>query len=112
VSAGVEVREHVPNLCEHFAAADLAIVQAGGATTLELTALKRPFLYFPLEGDSEQEVAVAARLARHRAGVCMRFARTTPALLAERALAALSEPVDDADIPPMARDGRPSWFWS
>jgi UDP:flavonoid glycosyltransferase YjiC (YdhE family) len=99
LAAGVEVREYVPRLYEHFAAADLAIVQGGGTTTLELTALKRPFLYFPLEGHGEQEHAVSERLARHRAGVRMAFARTTPVLLAQRALAAIGKPVDYADIP-------------
>jgi UDP-N-acetylglucosamine:LPS N-acetylglucosamine transferase len=99
VTAGVEVREYVPALYEHFAAADLAIVQGGGTTTLELTALKRPFLYFPLEGHSEQERAVSERLARHRAGVRMLFSRTTPSVLAQQALAVIGKPVDYADIP-------------
>jgi UDP-N-acetylglucosamine:LPS N-acetylglucosamine transferase len=78
----VEVRQFVPNLHEHFAASDLAIVQAGGMTTLELTALRRPFLYFPLEGHAEQEIAVAGRLQRHQAGVRMSYSKTTAWLLA------------------------------
>ena len=57
---GVEARGYVPKLYEHLAACDVAVVQGGGTTTLELTALRRPFLYFPLEGHCEQEVAVAA----------------------------------------------------
>ena len=44
-----EVRGYVPNLYQHFAACDLAVVQGWGTTTLELTALSRPFLYFPRE---------------------------------------------------------------
>lgn len=56
VPAGVEVRGYVPELHRHFAASDLCVVQGGGTTTLELTALRRPFLYFPLEGHAEQEV--------------------------------------------------------
>ena len=98
VMAGVDVREYVPALYEHFAAADLAIVQGGGTTTLELTALKRPFLYFPLEGHGEQEYAVSERLARHRAGVRMVFSETTPSVLAERALAVIGKPAAYADI--------------
>lgn len=98
VTAGVDVREYVPALYEHFAAADLAIVQGGGTTTLELTALKRPFLYFPLEGHGEQEYAVSERLARHRAGVRMVFSETTPSVLAERALAVIGKPAAYADI--------------
>jgi hypothetical protein len=41
---------YVPNLFEHFAACDLAIVQGGGTTTMELAAQNKNFLYFPLEG--------------------------------------------------------------
>jgi UDP-N-acetylglucosamine:LPS N-acetylglucosamine transferase len=82
---GVEVRGLVPRLHEHLAASDLAIVQGGGTTTLELTALRRPFIYFPLEGHCEQEIAVPARLARHRAGEQMRRSETTPEKLAAAA---------------------------
>jgi UDP-N-acetylglucosamine:LPS N-acetylglucosamine transferase len=65
------------------AACDLAVVQGGGTTTLELTVLRRPFLYFPLERHCEQQIHVAGRLARHRAGVKMSFKNTTPEILAE-----------------------------
>ena len=78
----VEVRQYVPNLYKHFAACDLAIVQGGGTTTLELTALRRPFIYFPLEGHSEQEIAVAGRLQRHQAGLKMSYTKSTAQLLA------------------------------
>lgn len=44
---GVEARGYLPQLCEHLAACDVAVVQGGGTTTLELTALRRPFLYSP-----------------------------------------------------------------
>lgn len=59
----MEVQSYVDRLYEHFAASDLAVVQAGGTTTPELTALRRPFLYFPLEEHFEQQVHVAGRLA-------------------------------------------------
>ena len=52
--------------------------QRGGTTTLELTALRRPFIYFPLEGHCEQEIAVASRLAgacRERVGTARHRAR-------------------------------------
>ena len=81
--AGIEVREYVPNLYEHFAACDLAVVQGGGTSTLELTALRRPFIFFPLEGHSEQQIHVAARLARQKAGIKLLFSQTTPEILAE-----------------------------
>ncbi|HUU59241.1 MAG TPA: hypothetical protein VMZ50_06845, partial [Phycisphaerae bacterium] len=42
---GVDRRGYVHGLYEHLAACDLAIVQGGGTTTLELVALRRPFLY-------------------------------------------------------------------
>src|SRR5258706_11023471 len=64
----VEVREFVPDLFEHHAAADLAIVQGGLTTTMELAALRTPFLYFPLRQHFEQQLHVARRLDRPGAG--------------------------------------------
>ena len=58
----------MPRLYEHFAACDVAVVQGGGTSTLELTALRPPFVYFPLEGHAEQTLVVAKRLARQGAG--------------------------------------------
>jgi hypothetical protein len=98
VSDGVEIREYLPRLYEHFAASSLAIVQGGGTTTLELTALRRPFLFFPVEGHCEQEIQVADRLARHRAGVRMSFSQTTPELLAEQVVAHMDREVNYAPI--------------
>ena len=49
---------------------------------MQPTALRRPFLYFPLEGHSEQEIAVAGRLQRHQAGIRMSYSKTTAWLLA------------------------------
>jgi UDP-N-acetylglucosamine:LPS N-acetylglucosamine transferase len=98
VPPGVEVRGYVPDLWEHFAASDLAIVQGGGTTTIELTALRRPFIYFPIEGHFEQ-AQVSERLKRHRAGVRMLRSETSPELLAEQVLGALEEEVSFASIP-------------
>jgi UDP:flavonoid glycosyltransferase YjiC (YdhE family) len=80
--SGVEVRGYVPRLYEHFAACDVAVVQAGGTTTLELTALRTPFIYFPLEDHFEQ-ILVAKRLARHGAAARLLYSETTPERLAE-----------------------------
>jgi pimeloyl-ACP methyl ester carboxylesterase/predicted glycosyltransferase len=80
---GVEVRGYVPQLRRHLAACDLALVQGGLATTMELTALRRPFLYFPLRHHFEQNYHVAHRLERHRAGRRVSFEETTPERLAE-----------------------------
>jgi UDP:flavonoid glycosyltransferase YjiC (YdhE family) len=99
---GVEVRGYVPDLFKHLAACDLAIVQGGGTTTLELTALRRPFLYFPLEGHSEHEVAVAGRLERLQAGRRMSFSDTSPEVLADAAAALLGT---EPDWPPIRTDG-------
>lgn len=99
VPQGVEIREYVPSLYQHFAACDLAIVQAGGTTTLELTALRKPFLYFPIEGHCEQEKYVAGRLARHRAGVKMKLSETKPQLLAEQVALNIGKKTDYAPIP-------------
>jgi hypothetical protein len=96
---GVEVREYVPSLYQHLAACDLAIVQAGGTTTLELTALRKPFLYFPIEGHCEQEEYVAGRLARHRAGVRMKLSATSPQRLAEKVVSNIGKEVDCVSIP-------------
>lgn len=98
VPPGVEVREYVPKLHEHFAACDLAIVQGGGSTTLELTALRRPFLYFPLEGHFEQEVHVAGRLRRSGAGTEVAFSATDPEALADLVLEKLESPHCPASI--------------
>jgi UDP-N-acetylglucosamine:LPS N-acetylglucosamine transferase len=102
VPEAVERRAFVPNLFKHFAVSDLAIVQAGGTTTLELTALRRPFIYFPLEGHCEQEIDVAARLARHGAGLRMRYSETDPARLAEAALQCMATA---PSYPPPAMNG-------
>jgi UDP-N-acetylglucosamine:LPS N-acetylglucosamine transferase len=96
---GVEVKGYVPALYEHFVASDLAIVQAGGTTTLELTALRRPFLYFPLALHCEQQVHVAGRLARHKAGVKMVYSQTTPEILAEKVISNLGKSVTYPPIP-------------
>lgn len=59
---------YVRNLHHLLAAADLAVVQGGLTTTMELTAAKVPFLYAPLESHWEQQFLVHHRLRRHRAG--------------------------------------------
>ncbi|MBN2592032.1 MAG: hypothetical protein JXA81_00890 [Sedimentisphaerales bacterium] len=94
VPDGVEVRGYVPALYEHFAASDLVIVQGGGTATLELTALRRPFLYFPLANHCEQQIHVAQRLVRHQAGVKMVYSKTTPEILATQVIADLGKNID------------------
>ncbi len=86
VPEGVEKRGMVPDLYRHLACADLVVTQGGGTTTVELTALRVPFLFFPVLAQAEQEVTIANRLARHGAGIRMTLAETSPASLA-RAIA-------------------------
>jgi hypothetical protein len=80
---GIEVRGFVPDLPLHFAACDLALVQGGLTTGMELAAAGTPFLYFPLRRHFEQNVHVHHRLQRYGAGRRMDFAATEPEILAQ-----------------------------
>jgi predicted glycosyltransferase len=80
---GLEVRAFVPGLYRHLAACDLAVVQGGLSTCMELAANRRPFLYFPLRNHFEQNYHVAHRLERYRAGRRMDYATSDPDLIAD-----------------------------
>jgi UDP-N-acetylglucosamine:LPS N-acetylglucosamine transferase len=95
----VMIEGYVSELHKHLAACDLAIVQGGGTVALELTALRRPFLFFPIEGHCEQEVYVSDRLSRHRAGIRLRQSVTIPGQLAETILTNLGTAVRWPQIP-------------
>ena len=82
----------MPNLDRHLAACDLALVQGGLTTCMELTAAGTPFIYFPLRNHFEQNFHVAHRLDRYRAGRRMEFATSTPDMIADAMVAALSAP--------------------
>ena len=71
------------DLYRHLAACDLAVVQGGLTTTMELTANRRPFLYFPLRNHFEQNFHVRHRLDRYGAGRYMDYQTSTPASVAE-----------------------------
>jgi pimeloyl-ACP methyl ester carboxylesterase len=62
---GIEYRAYVHQLYEMLAAIDVALVQGGLSTTMELVGAKRPFLYFPLQGHFEQNRHVPHRLANY-----------------------------------------------
>jgi pimeloyl-ACP methyl ester carboxylesterase/predicted glycosyltransferase len=81
-AAGLEVRAYVHNLYRHLAACDLAVVQGGLTTAMELTANRRPFLYFPLRHHFEQNLHVHHRLERYRAGRRMDFELDGPGEIA------------------------------
>jgi UDP-N-acetylglucosamine:LPS N-acetylglucosamine transferase len=89
----------VSGLHRLLAACDVAVVQGGLTTTMELTALRRPFLYFPLHHHFEQQIHVAHRLARHHAGTRMDYATATPELIGEALAAELERPVSYRPVP-------------
>jgi pimeloyl-ACP methyl ester carboxylesterase len=94
VPDGVEVRGYVPDLYRHLAACDLAVVQGGLTTTMELTAAGRPFIYVPLARHFEQQIHVAHRLAQYAAGRRLDYAALDPEYLAEAIAAEIDRPVD------------------
>jgi pimeloyl-ACP methyl ester carboxylesterase/predicted glycosyltransferase len=99
---GLEVRAFVPQLYRHLAACDLAVVQGGLTTCMELTANRRPFLYFPLAHHFEQNFHVRHRLDRHRAGRRMDYASSDPDAIAD----AITAEIDRAiDYRPVETDG-------
>jgi predicted glycosyltransferase len=95
---GLEVRRFVPDLYAHLAACDLAVVQGGLTTCMELTATKRPFLYFPLRNHCEQDVHVPHRLARYGAGTRMDYHRTEPEALAAAIAEGVKRPALYRDV--------------
>ena len=66
------------------------MVQGGLTTAMELTAQKRPFLYFPLRHHFEQNFHVRHRLERYGAGRRMDYEDSPPELIA----AAIADEID------------------
>jgi len=99
---GVSVRGFVPDLYRHLAACDVAVVQGGLTTCMELTANLRPFVYFPLANHFEQQRHVAHRLDRYRAGRRLDYATADPDQIAEAIAAELEHEVDYL---PVSSDG-------
>jgi len=99
---GLEIVPYVHNLYRHLAACDLAVVQGGLTTAMELTAQSRPFLYFPLRHHFEQNFHVHHRLERYGAGRRMDFDDSPPHVIA----AAIAEEIGrDVDYRPVETDG-------
>lgn len=90
---GLDVVPYVHNLFEHLACADLALVQGGLSTTMELVATRRPFLSFPLERHFEQCIHVRHRLHNYCADCAVRFRELTARELADKALQTMHAPV-------------------
>lgn len=99
---GVSVHRFVPDLYRHLAACDLAVVQGGLTTCMELTANRRPFIYVPLRHHFEQSFHVRHRLDRYRAGRCMPYDELEPDALA----VAIAEEIGrTVDYLPVESDG-------
>jgi pimeloyl-ACP methyl ester carboxylesterase/predicted glycosyltransferase len=99
---GVEVLGWVPDLHRLLAAADVALVQGGLTTTMELAAAGRPFVYVPLRRHFEQNIHVRHRLDRYRAGRCVPWDEATP----ERLAGELAELIGTRpDVRPVETDG-------
>jgi predicted glycosyltransferase len=99
---GLEVHAYVHDLYRHLAACDLAVVQGGLTTAMELTANGRPFLYFPLRHHFEQHHHVHYRLERYRAGRRMEFDESPPDVIAS----AIAEEIGrETEYLPVETDG-------
>ena len=88
----VEFKPFVSEPVKLYAACDLAVIQGGLATAMELTALNRPFLYFPLKEHFEQQDFVSYRLDKYQAGMRMNFDATDPVKLAQTIAANIGQP--------------------
>ena len=74
---GLEVRPYVHNLFEHLACCDLALVQGGLSTCMELVATRRPFLSFPLRAPLRAVRPRPNRLHNYGADRAVRFRELT-----------------------------------
>ncbi len=90
---GLELHGYVHDLYRQLAACDLAVVQGGLTTAMELTAARRPFLYVPLRHHFEQNFHVRHRLDRYRAGRCLEYQDTRPESLAQAMATEIGRPV-------------------
>jgi pimeloyl-ACP methyl ester carboxylesterase/predicted glycosyltransferase len=95
---GLEVHGYVDRLYRHLCVCDLAVVQGGLSTTMELAAAKRPFLYFPLSHHFEQNFHVRHRLDRYGAGRCMDYDTTDSDILAAAIAENLGRPVTYREV--------------
>jgi UDP:flavonoid glycosyltransferase YjiC (YdhE family) len=81
---------------------DLAVVQGGLTTAMELTANRRPFIYFPLKHHFEQNFHVRHRLERYGAGRRMDYEDASPDAIAT---AIAEEIAHQPDYRPVNADG-------
>ncbi len=91
---GMEVVGYVHDLFRTLACCDLAVVQGGLTTTMELVANRRPFISIPLRNHFEQNHHVAHRLHRYGAPAPTPYDEATPEVLAALMRERLGAPVD------------------
>jgi predicted glycosyltransferase len=87
---GLEVRGYVHELYRHSAACDVAVVQGGLTTTMELVAAQRPFVSIPLASHFEQRFHVRHRLDRYGASTWLDYQDATPDTLANAIASAIT----------------------
>jgi pimeloyl-ACP methyl ester carboxylesterase len=97
---GMKVTGYVHDLSRTLAACDLAVVQAGLSTTMELVANRRPFIHIPLRRHFEQNWHVAHRLQRYGAPPSTQYEQATPAILAAQMRERLDSPVAYSAVEP------------
>jgi hypothetical protein len=81
---GVRAVGYVHDLSRTLACCDLAVVQGGLSTTMELVANRRPFIYLPLRNHFEQNFHVAHRMRRYGAPPPTDYDEATPERLAQQ----------------------------
>jgi pimeloyl-ACP methyl ester carboxylesterase/predicted glycosyltransferase len=87
---GLEVRGYVHELYRHSAACDVAVVQGGLTTTMELVAAQRPFVCIPLASHFEQRFHVRHRLDRYGATAWIDYQDANPETLADAIASAIT----------------------
>jgi pimeloyl-ACP methyl ester carboxylesterase/predicted glycosyltransferase len=95
---GLDMRSFVPDLWRHLAVCDVAVVQGGLTTTMELVANRRPFVYVPLRNHFEQQVHVRHRLERYGAGRSADYDELRPDALCELIAGELARPVTSRPV--------------
>ena len=96
----------MPDLYRHLAACDLAVVQGGLTTAMELTANRRPFIYFPLATTSSRTSTSATGSTRYGAGRRMDFDTSPPEAIAAAIADEIGREVDYRPVEPTAPRGR------
>ncbi|HEX6348544.1 MAG TPA: alpha/beta fold hydrolase [Candidatus Dormibacteraeota bacterium] len=99
---GVRAVGYVHELAKTLACCDLAVVQGGLSTTMELVANRRPFVYIPLRNHFEQNRHVAYRIQRYGGPAPTDYDEATPDRLAALMADRVGAPVEYEQIQPGA----------